>query len=627
MQSFPKINGTLTEVLKHVATTIIVCSAPYMMILYDPTLFAAAEHAKAIYGSYLLLLLWPIAIYMIATERTDFGLLDLLLVLYFVFRILHMCFIKTPNEDLFGFFEIWTSACFFLTYRLIAPKYIDVIRISIATSAGLLALILLSQIFGVIPSSVLKHPFSGTFANPAHCACFLLVSFPFLAQYLSTTDAKRRSELSRGRYYLTSLAILMGVSVICLVVISALLILESRATWLAMITMTLVVLWQHRVYLLQVLEKNPKIPKLKRSHWTLLIFSTFLILLCFALIGLYWLRPDSATARIIIWKNTFDLIGDNFLLGVGIGGYESHYLHYQASSFVAFPDSPASLLVGNNIYAFNEFLRIFSEEGIVGFLFAVTISGIALYKVSNLAMKRWSVGYSILTSVVAIIVFSMFSYPDAVFGLKVLFYMVLATLSSLDAQTNVILRIQSLSSTCIILLIVLAISISILQVGQAGELAKLSKKWKSAFASAAHISLNEGEVAGEIAGALSGSGLFNALHGRLLMELGNYRDAMNALQIAAIQRPTSNVYLDLGKCYEHFGFKHLALNTYNYSLLLVPHRVLPVVEMVRITSMEDPDLAIMLGEKYMKRKYKKNTLGTIQATLELERLMNQILTK
>ena len=60
------------------------------------------------------------------------------------------------------------------------------------------------------------------------------------------------------------------------------------------------------------------------------------------------------------------MIKDYPLFGIGAGGWQANYMLYQAEYFLQNPNSPYILLADNIFYAYNEFLHITAEQGIVG---------------------------------------------------------------------------------------------------------------------------------------------------------------------------------------------------------------------------------------------------------------------
>lgn len=80
--------------------------------------------------------------------------------------------------------------------------------------------------------------------------------------------------------------------------------------------------------------------------------------------------------RVLFWNNSLKIIEDNFIFGVGGGNWGIHFPKYGLSNFSNDEIINGKVIVDN---PHNDFLKIFCEIGIFGFLFFVTIFIINLY--------------------------------------------------------------------------------------------------------------------------------------------------------------------------------------------------------------------------------------------------------
>lgn len=97
----------------------------------------------------------------------------------------------------------------------------------------------------------------------------------------------------------------------------------------------------------------------------------------------------------------------------------------QAAWFQAHPDSPLIKYAGNNLYAFNEFLRIVFESGITGLILFSVLCGTGIYA----ALKGNRQARQAGSLLIAGIGFGLFSYPLSVPLLASLSLIVLAIIS------------------------------------------------------------------------------------------------------------------------------------------------------------------------------------------------------
>ena len=94
--------------------------------------------------------------------------------------------------------------------------------------------------------------------------------------------------------------------------------------------------------------------------------------------------------------------------GFGSGGFEAHYMDYQAQFFHRNPDSGYAILADTVQQPFNEFLRIAVDYGLGGLLglLGMIVFLILCYQKCNSCYKDLAA-----LSLCSITVFSLFSYP------------------------------------------------------------------------------------------------------------------------------------------------------------------------------------------------------------------------
>ena len=117
-----------------------------------------------------------------------------------------------------------------------------------------------------------------------------------------------------------------------------------------------------------------------RSHHSLKLFNHCLmirnrtIVTIFALVlfagglCLYHYKKDSADGRMFIWAVTTNIIKDHPILGVGQDRFKAYSMNYQADYFRNHSNSKYGMVAADNQYVFNEFLNIWVENGVIGFL-------------------------------------------------------------------------------------------------------------------------------------------------------------------------------------------------------------------------------------------------------------------
>jgi O-antigen ligase len=218
---------------------------------------------------------------------------------------------------------------------------------------------------------------TGTFDNPAGFTAALSCVFPYTFLFF-------RNFSCTVKYISLSIAVF---------ILSVILISEARAAIVAVFAVAV-------CYLLNVRSGI----KLKKQ-FKILILCTFAI----ALTGFYFLKKDSADGRILIWKNTLEMIADQPVTGHGHGVFQAKYMLYQAKYFDAHGDgSKYAGLADNVLHPFNEYLLVLSEYGIIGLL---CLAALALIILKIYLRNRSTEKFIALLSLTVIAIISCFSYP------------------------------------------------------------------------------------------------------------------------------------------------------------------------------------------------------------------------
>lgn len=228
------------------------------------------------------------------------------------------------------------------------------------------------QITGITPNPKV-HNLVGSFDNPAGIASFLSLGFPFCF-FLRDQDNYKKYIGFAG-----------GILIIITIILS-----QSRAGVLAVLAVLAFYFFnRYRSFILK--NKKKVLP---------VLFAIILILS----VGLFLSKKDSASGRVLIWRVTAQMIGDDPVFGKGAGTFAKHYMEYQGDYFETHSESQFAQLAGNTKYAFNEYLQITSEYGVLGLLFFLFVFFMAFKSTLNKDMPNVMV-------LIALLVFSCFSYP------------------------------------------------------------------------------------------------------------------------------------------------------------------------------------------------------------------------
>lgn len=151
--------------------------------------------------------------------------------------------------------------------------------------------------------------------------------------------------------------------------------------------------------------------RIKQLKKTRAIIFLCCLLLPFIGYWLYQLKPNSVQGRLIIYRNTFSIIKDHLLTGVGPNRFSAVYNNYQARYF---ENNRASIqqqfLADNTFEAFNFILQILAEYGLIGFFLLLLITSYFLKRL-KIRSSYSSAVIGSFASIVALLVSSLFSNP------------------------------------------------------------------------------------------------------------------------------------------------------------------------------------------------------------------------
>ena len=120
----------------------------------------------------------------------------------------------------------------------------------------------------------------------------------------------------------------------------------------------------------------------------------------------YTLKKDSADGRFLMWKVTAKAIQKYPVIGTGLGGFPAAYAEAQAEYMTSGKASEQEKwIAGCPEYAFNEYLQIGLEQGIIGLALFMTCLGSIVYK--GIKNKR----YACCGGIIALAIFAFSSYP------------------------------------------------------------------------------------------------------------------------------------------------------------------------------------------------------------------------
>lgn len=391
-------------------------------------------------------------------------------------------------------------------------------------SGILQVLIMLMQWYKLLPSDN-GFIITGSFDNPGPLGGYLAICFiACIGKY----------RIANKYLYILS----------CLLLGGALIISDSRAAWLGAL---LALLYMYTDYLrLNMFRK----------------ISVFIITTAvFIALSLTIYKTDSAKGRLAIWKISFEMIKEHPITGNGLMSFRRDYMHYQANYLNKHLDDEELILLSNNGFAFNEFIRIIYEQGVVGF----TLIFIILVLIIREGFSHNSPYFPCL---ITLIIFSCFSYPSDIFLLFISTIMLIGLLSPnkpIIVMSNFsFYRKSAISLLCAFLIFVIG-SQWIKKIRLENELNKFL--YRNDINSLNYINQHYTDI--------KNSTDYLLRYARILYMKEEYQTAIPVMQQAILLYPTTDKICELGDIYQSMNQYEMAEQAYSQAIYLLPTRIYP----------------------------------------------------
>lgn len=319
-------------------------------------------------------------------RRRSICINDALVVLLFLIifiNILRGSFYSKPLISIvlpiMAFALYWDLRVLFSVIGKDAEKLLVIIIVIISVEEALFGLL---QGLGVFHSNHILFPITGHFHNPGPYGCFIAVTGASSLVYVVLNIQSWRDSGIREK-------ILISLSLIS-----------------AFLTMTVLPIIMSRAAILGFFCGTGLFLAVRYDLWqSVLIRSVLIIVIASCAIVLYNVKQDSADGRLLIYKVALNALVESKGLGCGLGAFEAHYGKAQYEYFVSGGgDDNEIRLASCPKHAFNDYLQVGVEIGILPMIILIIISVLAIY--------RLTVSYSVLApSAIVLCVSAMFAYP------------------------------------------------------------------------------------------------------------------------------------------------------------------------------------------------------------------------
>lgn len=176
-------------------------------------------------------------------------------------------------------------------------------------------------------------------------------------------------------------------------------------------------------------------PQLHRQHLLSRVLALVILAVAIGLLSQYWMAGakrgldiyQSGGVRSDIWSFTYHLVTQNWLVGIGYGGFESTFLHRYVEARSLSPD--IGMEIYNLDHPHNESLYWAVEGGIAPMVGMVVMGGALLWRLTSV---RWVNAMGLLAPVTPILIHIQTEYP--LYHAIVLWWLLLTLIYIIDTE-------------------------------------------------------------------------------------------------------------------------------------------------------------------------------------------------
>ncbi len=367
----------------------------------------------------------------------------------------------------------------------------------------------------------------------------------------------------------------------------------SRASWVGVLSCAffLVLRW------IFDREKQPLTPKMK-TIGSIGISVTLLVVIAI----FYLMRPESANGRLYIWQVTSRIFFKSPINGIGENMFRSQYMTEQAMYLQENPSSPFSMIADESTVPFNEFIRVLTEQGIIGFVLLGMLiwrcfSFPTLSETSFLAHK-WRIVF--MAVFLYLLLFSFFSYPSVYIQYQIIFLLCIAALAHFDTQK--IFSVSRLNKW-----VVAGLFSLYLFWGSYKSVRYLSfmNQWNECLKSRTYGFATQTQEMQLLHNHLSHNSQFLISYAYTLMREEAYESATTIWKELLQMQPSYHAWLQLGICYEKQAVYDKAIYCWGMASAMIPSRFRPDYLCIQVyLKQNDMERSKQMMHKFLMREQK-----------------------
>ncbi|MFC5683654.1 O-antigen ligase family protein [Flavobacterium sp. MAHUQ-51] len=561
---------------------------------------------------------------LICSKNVSFSIskIDIALFVLVLYIILNRYLIQSNYGFSIRYIELLGLCFLYVVLRTIGFKNYSWLLLSIVISGIMQAVYGNLQLLGYYPSNHSGFKMTGSFFNPGPYAGFLVsvlavASGMYLFKDKITTQIQSQIKrkiplLKESIKYIFEYIPLLGIISITIILPA----LQSRASWIAAVVSSMVLLEIRYSVLKNVFKKAPV---LKRT--ILSIF--FLGILGTGLFVVYFFKKDSSEGRAFIWKVTTEMIIDYPFFGLGFDRFNAYYMNYQAHYFEKNGETPEALVADNTYYAFNEGLQFISENGLLGLMVLL----ILLHVLFQTKVKEGHQLHSLVakTALLSIGVFACFSYPMQILPIKLVLVVLLALLSNKTVASFQFKITESSKKLWLYKIsLVLLICVSMSQTcNYTKDLSRGFITWNNALTSHQygdyHGAVQEYE---KVYSVLKKHGDFLMNYGKTLSMAGEPHKAIAILKQAQYYQNNTIITTTLGDCYKAAKQYDKAEASYQQAVNMIPSKFYANYLLAKLYDDSGQEYkAVAMAKKLMNKEIKVPSTAIKEIRGEMKKIL------
>lgn len=557
--------------------------------------------------------------------------LDIALVILLVYIVTNRYFFQTDYSFSIRFMELLGLGFLYIVFRTLNARIFYGLLLTIIASGIIQAIYGNLQLLGYCTSNHSGFKLTGSFFNPGPYAGFLVAVFPIaLGLYLFREKVvyNLKFDIENKKFPYANNIIKYALEYIPLIaIISIILVIpvtQSRASWLAVVIGSSLLLELRYKILNKLFNQLSKLKKV-------VLVTILTIIIGISLLGIYHFKKGSSDGRLFIWKVSTEIIKDNPIVGVGFDRFKAHYMNYQADYFASNGETGEALVADNTYYAFNEFMLLVVENGIIGILLLISV----LYVIIKLSTKKEhkSLFTIIKVSLLSIGVFAFFSYSMQILPIKLIIVVLLAALSKLCQKKIKPLQNFKISTptkiTLKTLMICGALIMTIFSFKYINKLNTGFKNWQLALSSYQY-----GDYEGAIQEyesaypKLKNNGEFLMNYGKALSIYRQDKKAIQILERAKSYLNTTIIETALGDAYKNIKQYNDAEKAYSHAASMIPSRFYPPYLLAKLYDESgQKEKALVMAKTILEKEVKIPSTAIKEIQQEMNNLKIKLKTK